>query len=221
MRLMYFAVPGRAEASRLALALSGMEWEDVEIDGNTFQKMRQDGLLPWDMLPVLETDQGMLAESSAILRFAGEKAGLLPEDAFMRAKVNEFLDGMGPIARAMDTTFGIEDAEERIRLRKSLFEPRGAATKAMKTYEAKLAQSPHGWAAGTEEMSIADLKLFTELFAFFSGNYDGIEPSMLEGYEILLSYHHQMATEPRIRHHYRNITRDDIRWTFLPNAFDS
>ena len=78
------------EASRLALALSGMEWEDVEIDGNTFQKMRQNGLLPWDMLPVLETDQGMLAESSAILRFAGEKAGLLPEDAFMRAKVNEF-----------------------------------------------------------------------------------------------------------------------------------
>ena len=46
MRLMYFAVPGRAEASRLALALSGMEWEDVEIDGNTFQKMRQNGLLP-------------------------------------------------------------------------------------------------------------------------------------------------------------------------------
>ena len=113
---------------------------------------------------------------------------------------------MGPIARAMDTTFGIEDAEERIRLRKSLFEPNGAATKAMKTYEAKLAQSPHGWAAGTEKMSIADLKLFTELFAFFSGNYDGIEPSMLEGYEILLAYHHQMATEPRIRHHYRGIT---------------
>jgi len=139
----------------------------------------------------------------------------------MRAKVNEFLDGMGPIARAMDTTFGIKDAEERIRLRKSLFEPNGAATKAMKTYEAKLAQSPHGWAAGTEDMSIADLKLFTELFAFFSGNYDGIEPSMLEGYEILLTYHHQMATEPRIRHHYRDTTRDDIRWTFLPNAFDS
>ena len=44
--------------------------------------------------------------------------------------------------------------------------------------------------------------------AFFSGNYDGIEPSMLEGcHEILLAYHHQMATEPRIRHHYRGITR--------------
>ena len=67
MRLMYFAVPGRAEASRLALALSGMEWEDVEIDGNTFQKMRQNGLLPWDMLPVLETDQGMLAESLSLI----------------------------------------------------------------------------------------------------------------------------------------------------------
>ena len=57
----------------------------------------------------------------------------------------------------MDTTFGIEDAEENeFDCGKSLFEPNGAATKAMKTYEAKLAQSPHGWAAGTEKMSIAD-----------------------------------------------------------------
>ena len=69
-------------------------------------------------------------------------------------------------------------------------------------------------------MSIADLKLFTELFAFFSGNYDGIEKSMLMDYKNLLNYHHKVANEERIKNHYRGITSEDIRWTFLPNAFE-
>ena len=30
-RLVYFAVPGRGEASRVALAFSDLEWEDVRI----------------------------------------------------------------------------------------------------------------------------------------------------------------------------------------------
>jgi hypothetical protein len=69
-------------------------------------------------------------------------------------------------------------------------------------------------------MSIADLKLFTELFALFSGNYDGIEKSVIARYPHLLQYHNKVSTEPRIAKHYNEITEDDIRWTFLPGAFD-
>ena len=38
MRLMYLQSYGRAEASRLALALSGMEWKMLEIDEIPFRK---------------------------------------------------------------------------------------------------------------------------------------------------------------------------------------
>ena len=67
-RLIYFPVPGRAEASRIALALSGIEWEDVEVNDIEYNKMKESGELPWDMLPILQTPQGTIAESSAILR---------------------------------------------------------------------------------------------------------------------------------------------------------
>ena len=219
-RLVYFAVPGRAEACRIALSLSGIEWEDVEVNGVEFNKMKTEGKLPWGMLPVLQTPNGTIAESSAILRYVGRIAGLIPEDPFQAAKADEFIDGMGPIARAMDTTFGIQDDEERIRLRKQLFEPDGAATKALKLYDKKLGDSKSGWAADTDEMSIADLKLFTEMFAFFSGNYDGIEKSMIMGYDNLLNYHNKVANESRIKSHYEGVSSDDIRWTFLPGAFE-
>ena len=65
-RLVYFAVPGRGEASRVALAFSDLEWEDVEVNGEPFNDMRNSGELPWNMLPVLQTPKGTIAESSAI-----------------------------------------------------------------------------------------------------------------------------------------------------------
>ena len=78
LRLVYFGVPGRAEASRVALSLSGLEWEDVQVNGVRFEIMKNSGELPWDMLPVLQTPEGTIAESSAILRFAGKAADLVP-----------------------------------------------------------------------------------------------------------------------------------------------
>ena len=219
-RLVYFPVPGRAEASRVALALSNVEWEDIEVDGEKFAMMRSNGELPWDMLPVLQTSNGTIAESSAILRFAGQYSGLVPSDSYQAAKADEFIDGMGPLARALDTTFGISDVNERVQLRKALFESEGEGTKNLQMYEKKIGESPTGWAAGTDEMSIADLKLFTELFALFSGNYDGIEVPVIKSYPNLLKYHSKVANEKRIKEHYSRVSKDDIRWTFLPGAFD-
>ena len=219
-RSLYFSVPGRAEASRVALELSSLDWEDVEVNGDTFNQMRNDGDLPWGMLPILQTSNGTIAESSAILRYAGKFAGLVPEDEYEAAKADEFMDGMGPLARVLDTTFGISDLDERISLRKALFEVGGKGSDNLQLLENKIGESKTGWAANTTNMSIADLKLFTELFALFSGNYDGIEKSVIARYPSLLQYHNKVATEPRIAKHYSEITEDDMRWTFLPSAFN-
>ncbi len=219
-RLVYFPVPGRAEAARVALSLSGIEWEDVEVNGDTFTSMKENGELPWKMLPVLQTPNGTIAESSAILRFVGKSSGLIPSDNYQAAKADEFMDGMGPLARVLDKTFELSNLEEKIALRQKLFASGGKGAENIQLLDDKIGESITGWAAGTDEMSIADLKLFTELFALFSGNYDGIEASMISGYVNLMSYHDKVANEPRIREHYKNTTEDDIRWTFLPGAFD-
>ena len=199
---------------------SGLQWEDIEVNGEKFQQMKEMGDLPWNMLPVLQTDNGTIAESSAILRYAGKYAGLVPKDAYHAAKVDEFIDGMGPLARGLDTTWGIEDYDERINLRKQLFKPGGVCANSLQMYDEKLGDSKSGWAADTEDMSIADLKLFTEVFALFSGNYDGIEKSVILGYPNLLKYHDKVANDSRIKRHYSKISSEDIRWTFLPGAFN-
>ena len=218
-RLVYFAVPGRGEASRVALALSEIEWEDVEVNGEQFRSMQENGELPWNMLPVLQTEKGTIAESSAILRYIGKFAGLIPDDSYESAKVDEFIDGMGPLARGLDTTWGISDDEKRIQMRKELFEPEGICGKSLKMYDDKIASSASGWAANTPDMSIADLKLFTEVFALFSGNYDGVEKSVIMRYDNLMKYHDKVANDVRIKNHYSTISKEDIRWTFLPDAF--
>ena len=146
-RLLYFPVPGRGEASRVALSLSELEWEDVEVNGEVFNQMRNDGDLPWDMLPVLQTPHGTLAESSAILRYVGGFAGLIPTDSYQAAKADEFMDGMGPLARALDTTFGISDFDERVAKRKAIFEVGGQGAKNLQFLEEKVGSSVSGWAA--------------------------------------------------------------------------
>ena len=64
-------IPGRAEASRVALSLSNLDWEDVALTGEMFASMKNNGELPWGMVPFLKTPHGGLAESVAILRYLG------------------------------------------------------------------------------------------------------------------------------------------------------
>ena len=220
LRLVYFPTPGRAEAIRIALSLSGEEWEDVTVDGVEYSKMRDNGDLPWDMLPILQTPEGTIAESSSILRFVGHLSGFISEKPFQRAKADEFIDAMGPLSKALDSTFGISDLDERIRIRKEVFGPEGDGTKNLLLLEKKISESKTGWAAGTDEISIADLKLFTGLFGLFSGNYDGMDASIISKYPGLIKYHDKVANEPRIKQYYEKVDSKDIRWTFLPGAFN-
>jgi len=220
LRLVYFPSPGRAEAIRVALSISGVEWEDISIDGEQFSNMKESGDLPWGMVPILRTPQGTIAESSAILRFVGHLSRLVPDDPFQRAKADEFIDGMEPLSIALNSTFGVRDLEERVRMRKEIFGPEGKGSSNLRLLERKVSESLTGWAAGTDEMSIADLKLFTGLFGLFSGNYDGIDASILADFPGLIEYHGKVSNEPRIKEHYSDAKSDEIRWIFLPDAFE-
>jgi glutathione S-transferase len=219
-RLVYFSTPGRAEAIRIALSLSGREWKDVNVDGLGYNKMKENGDLPWDMLPILKTPEGTIAESSAILRYVGHLSGFVPENAYQSAKADEFIDAMEPLSKVLDSTFGISDLDERIKIRKEVFGPKGDGTKNLVLLEKKIIESKSGWAADTEEISIADLKLFTGLFGLFSGNYDGMDSSIICEYPVLIKYHDKVANEPRIKQYYENVDSENIRWTFLPGAFN-
>ena len=218
-QLFYWPIPGRAEASRVALSLANMDWEDVPLNGELFASMKRNGDLPWGMVPLLKTPEGGLAESVAILRYLGHRCNLIPGNAFMAGKVDEFIDGISPHFSMLEGTFGIDDIEERTKAREALFLPDAKGTNGLKLLEKKIQESQTSWIAGTEEMSIADLMVFTYAFGLFSGNFDGVSASVLVDYPVLLDYHDVVANDPRIQDHYAELPEGSLRWTYQPGAF--
>ena len=140
----------------------------------------------------------------------------------MAAKVDEFIDGIMPHFSMLEGTFGIEDVEERTkRSREALFLEGAKGTVGLEMLEKKIQESTSPWIAGTSEMSIADLLVFTYAFGLFSGNFDGVHASVLADYPVLLDYHKTVATEPRIESYYAEISKNSLLWTYQPNAFVS
>ena len=218
-QLYYFPIPGRAEGVRVALSLANLDWNDNEIMGAQYDQMKKDGELPWGLVPILQTPNGTLGESTAIMRYIGEMAGLTPTDSFQAAKVDEFLDGMEPFSGVLSGTFSMDDVDERTKARQAVFNEDGDGTKNLKLLQTKIAESTTGWAANTDNMSIADIRAFCGIFGLFSGNFDGIDKSILAAYPGLLEYHDRVANEPRMLQHYANIAEGSLRWTYQPNAF--
>jgi glutathione S-transferase len=58
---------------------------------------------------------------------------------------------------------------------------------------------------------------FTPTFMMFSGQFDGIEESMLKPYPALLKYHDFVANDARVKAYYDGA--DETRWVFKPDAF--
>eukprot|EP00631_Chrysoreinhardia_giraudii_P003294 CAMPEP_0197424310 /NCGR_PEP_ID=MMETSP1170-20131217/25567_1 /TAXON_ID=54406 /ORGANISM="Sarcinochrysis sp, Strain CCMP770" /LENGTH=235 /DNA_ID=CAMNT_0042951789 /DNA_START=7 /DNA_END=714 /DNA_ORIENTATION=+ len=66
-----------AEPIRLALTIGGVDFEDERIGYDEVNARRQRGELPFGQVPVLVTKDGaVLSQTSAILRWAGQQAGL-------------------------------------------------------------------------------------------------------------------------------------------------
>jgi len=91
LELVYFNMEGRAEAIRLACKHGNVAIRDVRINKDIFQKMKKDGVLPFDQLPVLFVDGEPLAQSTSILRYVGKRGNLYRSDNVGEAKVDALL----------------------------------------------------------------------------------------------------------------------------------
>eukprot|EP00903_Cladosiphon_okamuranus_P012823 g11983.t1 len=101
MTLNYFGLPGRAEATRVALAYAGENFEDHKMDFAEYGACKWAG----KGLPVLEMDGAEYTQSTALLRYAGKLGGLYPDDALGALKVDEIVmlgeDIMGKLFSCM------------------------------------------------------------------------------------------------------------------------
>lgn len=215
--IIYFASPGFAESSRFCLELSGVEWKNTVVDWDGYMQLKQQGELPWGVLPIIRTPNGVVAESNALLRYTGALAGLEPDDLFTRTKVDELVEVINGWREAFVPTFSIQDMDEKIAAREKLFSEDGKMDLAMKAISEVFEDSTTGWLANTETMTIADIKAFMDTFNLFSGEFDGVTAKMLANYPSLLAFHEKMSNEPKVKKYYDN--DDKARWMYRPNAF--
>lgn len=84
LRYYYLDKRVKGESVRLALVVGGIEFEDVRLTYEEVQNMRAAGKLPFSQVPALQIGSGedapIWAQSQALLRWAGRKGGLYPEE---------------------------------------------------------------------------------------------------------------------------------------------
>jgi len=196
LRLRYFPFPGRAAAIRDALRMGGVAFEDVHVPPDRFREQKEAGELPFGSLPVLdvETPEGMVsaAQSNAILRFAGRRAGLYPMDDPVRAlKVDEALDLGEDLYHVIGPSIGEADPGRRKAMRKVLAEetlPRWAGF----LERLLVANGRTGFVVG-DSLSVADLKLYWVVDKLTNGTLDGIPTSLLDGLAAVAAWRKNVA----------------------------
>lgn len=196
LRLHYFSFPGRAGAIRDALRIGGITFDDVHVPPEEFAKKKAAGALPFGSLPVLEvvTKRGtiVVAQSNAILRYAGRCAGLYPADDPLRAlKVDEALEVGEDLYHVFIPSLVEPDAARRAAMRKVMAEetiPRWGSY-----LDRLLVKNGTSDFVAGDTLTVADLKLHWVIDKLTNGSLDGIPKSVLDGFESLAKWRKSVA----------------------------
>ena len=94
IRLHYFDIWGRAEMIRILLHHAKVEYENVIIDGEGLNKLRAEGAVEFEQIPMLEIGDKKYVQSTAILRLLGRKYGYYPSDVEEAYWIDSFMDSI-------------------------------------------------------------------------------------------------------------------------------
>jgi len=196
LRLRYLEFPGRAQAIRDALRIGRIDFVDEHLSIDQFHDCRAAGEFPFGGIPVLvmETGDGThcVAQSNAILRFAGRLAGLYPVDDPLQAlKVDETLGVGEDINCALGPSLQEEDTERKMAMRKVLAEETlpfwmGCLDRAL------AANGSTGFMVGND-LTIADLKLYWIIDWLTMGILDGIPETLIDRFENVVNWRNNIT----------------------------
>ena len=176
--LIYFDFPfWRAEIARLSLFIGNIEFEDVRITSDEFQRVKSNGQLdngikiPFNQLPCLVVDNVSIAQTGGIARFCGKLANLYPQnDNLEAAKIDQFIDIATDLTELISKT-KVED-------RKNLSV--GELARKLSILNKSMELS-NGYLVGNT-ISIADIAIWRLMGWITSGSLDGIPLDILKGH---------------------------------------
>jgi glutathione S-transferase len=174
-RLIYFDFSGsRGEECRMALHVSGTEFEDVRIQSADWPAMKAE--MPFGAMPVLELPgKPPLAHSNAILVFIGREHGLHPTDAFEAARHESLMCAVEELRHTIAPTLRISDPAQKRQAREAL------AANELHVWGSQVErQLGDGPFVGGARLQVADLKLYMLVRWLTAGVLDHVPTTVLD-----------------------------------------
>jgi prostaglandin-H2 D-isomerase / glutathione transferase len=204
--LSYFDIPGRGEATRLALTIGGIAFEDRRVPFSQWDEEKSK--TPWGGLPMLDLSDGSrIAQQRAVLRFVGAETGLYPiDDSYTCAKIDELMDAAEDLSgRTSGVGKGLGDAE-KLTARKAACEAGGVVYDLLsKIDEFVAANGQNGHAVG-DKLTIADLFVYTSCSGLVSGLWDGVPENAMDPWQNIQACRKMVRSHPTVAKYYEETT---------------
>lgn len=110
-RLVYFDLPGRAESIRHIFRFGNIDFEDVKVAFSDWDKFKD--VSPTKQVPYLELDNEIYAETTAILKYAAERANLIPPTYKGRMTAEMIVSRWNNVLRETSAIYSQPEGPER------------------------------------------------------------------------------------------------------------
>ncbi len=203
-KLTYFNLPGRGEATRLALSIGNVKFTDERIQFPSWKELKPN--TPWGSLPILTlTDGTVIAQQRAILRFVGREVGLYPSDPVAAARVDELIDATEDLLPTTNKVGEGLNKEEKEAARKAACEEGGVVYQLLTKIDRAISENDTSVFAVGDSLTIADVFIYCNSTFIVSGLYDGIPSDALDSFVNLNNLRKEVRSNPSVCTWYDNL----------------
>ena len=177
IKLSYLDIKGgRGEDSRIALHMSGVDFEDDRISFAEWPKRKPSTL--FGTVPVLHVEgKGELGQSNAILTYIGREYGMHPADNWEAAKHEALMAMAEELRHKFKPTLYIDDENFKKEKREEI------ASGYMQDWAKHVEKEIQGPFVSGDKLHVVDLKLFILFGWFIKGGLDYVSPDVFANYQ--------------------------------------
>ncbi|XP_072187369.1 glutathione S-transferase [Excalfactoria chinensis] len=189
--LHYTSSRGRMESIRWLLAAAGVEFEERFIEKKEdFQKLKSDGSLLFQQVPMVEIDGMKMVQTRAILNYIAGKYNLYGKDLKERALIDMYVEGLADLYELILTNIFQPADKKEEHLANALDK---AANRYFPVFEKVLKDHGHDFLVGNK-LSRADVSLLETILVV-----EECKPDALAKFPLLQSFKARVSNIPNIK----------------------
>ncbi|KAL5038536.1 hypothetical protein BDV3_006320 [Batrachochytrium dendrobatidis] len=196
LKLTYFPFRAKGEASRLALHIGGISFEDDRVSRQAFVAIKP--LQPFSQIPVLTINKTIqIAQSIGIVKYTGILAGLYPTDCLLKAAlVDQVILHMEDMGNLLYDTMSRPDTETVMQERRDIVQVKYPLM--FEKLEQVLAQHSGGkWAVG-DSITIADLSIYVMIAMAKEDMWVGVPDNIGDPFSRIMGVYQAVLEHPKV-----------------------